>query len=175
MSSFDVFAEMNSNQSKRVTQLVDILNDYNFGETLTRNDFKVTDDNGGISFPLDEKSYTGEEITYDTNTQTFTYHIPYRNYEYEQIGIKAIKTIDSGSYSSAYKYFFTFCNLAPNSTKCIGFYNSNLNNGIEYMNLNQNLKIEFWFNLPFNSKRYNISTLSKYFDHFIIEFDLIRK
>lgn len=153
-----------------ITEIVDILNDYNFPNNYTRSSYIKTDDTNGTYFPLVEQNYTGDLLFYDSSTRMFTYTIPSHIYEYKKVGFKAIKINESG-YQVLYNMFFTYSDIAESISKCINFGETNKNNGIEYFNLNQNRKIVFWFKYPYNTKNYDINTLSTYFNNFIIEFD----
>ena len=172
-NSRQAWFEMFYTNDTKVTECVDILNDYTNFPLGNRAAYEISD---VIStyYDIPEMNYEGPNIRYDSNTNIFTFRIPSRTYEFEYIGIKAIKTVvNPKQYNYTYDDFITLCNQSTSITKRCGFNNSNLNEGIEYMPLNQQQEIQFWFQIPDTHENYAIRTLSQIYNNFVIEFDLI--
>lgn len=175
-NTYQKFLEEYSNNDLKITECIDILNDYNFQNTGTqksRSDYKIS--NG--TFPLSSNvNYEGNNLYYNSDTYVFTYTIPSRPFEFESVSVKAIKTIDSKinlDSANYYNSFITCCSLSSNTQHRIAFNSTNLNDGIDIMPLNQVMSFDFWFVIPDLLVNYNIATLSTLFDNIVIEMDFI--
>ena len=173
-NSYQNYLQTYSSFEYKYTECVDLLNDYDFKEWLdvsSRYDLKTT----ANTYPIPNYNIGGKSIFYDADTSTFTYTIPIVPYEFKSLNIKAIKTVESSlvSYGNYYDQFITCCSLSNNATNRVSYCDNNLNEGVNFMPINQTSKIDLWFIIPDTQRRYNIFTLSQLYNNFVIELDFI--
>lgn len=175
-NSYQAYLQNYSSFEYKYTESIDILNDFNFVESLgVQSRSKLITTLGIYAIP--NTDLIGSNLSYNADTYKFTYIFPIVPYEFKSVNIKAIKTVTSDypidANSFLYNHFITCCSLAPNITKRVNYNNSNLDEGVNFMPINQSSSMDIWFMIPDTKTCYNITTLSQLYDNIIIELDFI--
>ena len=189
-NTYQNFISQYADNDQKITESIDILNDYKSFTCITLDGVTKTIENRGLSkqsivtsdrsysyFPISDTDLDGYNVRYNSTTKIFTITIPLRCYEYEKVAIKAIKT-NISHYTEAfnvYVSFMTYCSLSSNISHRVGFNSSNLNEGIDYMPLNGVTEFDIWFEANLVKEKYDISSLSLLYDNIVIEFEYINR